>query len=205
MTVQLDAEQIDALSEIFNIGVGKAAAAMGALMRDEVLLSVPHVSIFTVSEAAQQLGAAGSTMYGVRQPFRGALNGDALLIFPGHKSLELVRTQAGSRAGSLLDSIDRTVTGAGARLLAHVNAQEAQSHGLVQQLQDLATQQAQQVRVACTEGFAVGFLPRVMSALSSRAVSIRTGVKSLVLRKRSTNSNPSINGILISITKRSGL
>ena len=62
MTVQLDAEQIDALSEIFNIGVGKAAAAMGSLMRDEVLLSVPHVSIFTVSEAAQQLGAAGSTM-----------------------------------------------------------------------------------------------------------------------------------------------
>ena len=34
------------------------------------------------------------------------------------ESLELVRTQAGSRAGSLLDSIDRTVTGAGARLLA---------------------------------------------------------------------------------------
>ena len=83
MTVQLDAEQIDALSEIFNIGVGKAAAAMGALMHDEVLLSVPHVSIFTVSEAAQQLGAAGSTMYGVRQPFRGTFNGDALLIFPG--------------------------------------------------------------------------------------------------------------------------
>ena len=55
------------------------------------------------------------------------------------------------------------LTAAGARLLAHLNAQEAQSAGLVQQLQDLATQQAQQVRVACTEGFAVGFLPRVMT------------------------------------------
>jgi DNA-binding transcriptional LysR family regulator len=55
------------------------------------------------------------------------------------------------------------LTAAGARLLAHVNAQEAQSSGLVQQLQDLATQQAQQVRVACTEGFAVGFLPRVIA------------------------------------------
>ena len=31
MPIQLDAEQIDALSEIFNIGVGKAAAAMGSL------------------------------------------------------------------------------------------------------------------------------------------------------------------------------
>ena len=34
------------------------------------------------------------------------------------ESLELTQTQAGSRAGSLLDAVDRTVTGAGARLLA---------------------------------------------------------------------------------------
>lgn len=95
MPIQLDAEQIDALSEIFNIGVGKAAAAMGSLLHDEVLLSVPHVSVFTVSEAAQQLGTQGHPMYGVRQPFRGALNGDALLIFPGHRSLEIVRIVAG--------------------------------------------------------------------------------------------------------------
>ncbi len=34
------------------------------------------------------------------------------------ESLELTRTQAGERKGSLLDAVDRTVTGAGARLLA---------------------------------------------------------------------------------------
>jgi len=34
------------------------------------------------------------------------------------ESLELTRTQSGERKGSLLDAIDRTVTGAGARLLA---------------------------------------------------------------------------------------
>ena len=108
MTANLDAEQIDALSEIFNIGVGKAAAAMGDLMHDEVLLSVPHVSIFTVSEAAQQLGTAGSTMYGVRQPFRGVFNGDALLIFPGDKSLEIVRIVAGqSLPGEDLSAIEQ--------------------------------------------------------------------------------------------------
>lgn len=108
MTAKLDAEQIDALSEIFNIGVGKAAAAMGKLMHDEVLLSVPHVSIFTVSEAAQQLGTAGSTMYGVRQPFRGVFSGDALLIFPGDKSLEIVRIVAGqSVPGEDLSAIEQ--------------------------------------------------------------------------------------------------
>jgi DNA mismatch repair protein MutS len=34
------------------------------------------------------------------------------------ESLEIVTTSSGSRAGSLLDAVDRTVTGAGARLLA---------------------------------------------------------------------------------------
>ena len=95
----LDNEQLDALSEVFNIGVGKAAAALSTLIRDEVLLAVPHVSVVTVNEAVQQLGATGlSEMYGVRQPFAGALNGDALLIFPSEQSLDLVRIVAGSSA-----------------------------------------------------------------------------------------------------------
>lgn len=44
--------------------------------------------------------------------------GDVMDIDPAtRRSLELTRTQSGERRGSLLDCIDRTVTGAGARLL----------------------------------------------------------------------------------------
>ncbi|MCA3255759.1 MAG: DNA mismatch repair protein MutS [Alphaproteobacteria bacterium] len=44
--------------------------------------------------------------------------GDAMLIDAATRaSLELCKSAAGTRAGSLLDAIDRTVTGAGARLL----------------------------------------------------------------------------------------
>lgn len=108
MAMQLDAEQIDALSEIFNIGVGKAAAVMSQLIHDEVLLSVPRVSILTVNEAAQQLSAADVSMYAVRQPFRGVFKGDALLIFPGNKSLEIVRIVADQHMpGEALDAIEQ--------------------------------------------------------------------------------------------------
>ena len=93
--MKLDDDQLDALSEIFNIGVGKAAAAMSGLVGDEVLLSVPHVSLLTVSEAAQELNAANPRLYAVRQPFDGVFKGDALLIFPSEKSLEIVRIVAG--------------------------------------------------------------------------------------------------------------
>lgn len=94
--MQLDTDQTDALTEVFNIGMGQAAAALSSLIQGEVLLSVPQAQVLTVSEAAHQLNASDSPLYGVRQPFRGAFHGDALLIFPGHKSLELVRIVAGS-------------------------------------------------------------------------------------------------------------
>ena len=49
---------------------------------------------------------------------RQMLSGDVMEIDPStRRNLELVRTLSGERKGSLLDSIDRTVTGAGARLL----------------------------------------------------------------------------------------
>lgn len=106
--VKLDADQLDALSEVFNIGVGKAAAAMSGLVGDEVLLSVPHVSLLTVSEAAQELNAANPRLYAVRQPFDGHFKGDALLIFPSEKSLEIVRIVAGqSVPDSELSSLER--------------------------------------------------------------------------------------------------
>src|SRR5205085_11671249 len=54
----------------------------------------------------------------LRPPER-RLAGDRMEIDPAtRESLELVRSSSGDRAGSLLAAIDRTITGAGARLLA---------------------------------------------------------------------------------------
>jgi DNA mismatch repair protein MutS len=51
-------------------------------------------------------------------PLRRAVSDHMMIDAATRESLELVRSSAGARAGSLLDSVDRTVTGAGARLLA---------------------------------------------------------------------------------------
>ena len=51
-------------------------------------------------------------------PMRRQSSDHMLIDAATRDSLELVRAQGGQRAGSLLDSVDRTVTGAGARLLA---------------------------------------------------------------------------------------
>jgi DNA mismatch repair protein MutS len=54
----------------------------------------------------------------LQPPRRRAVNDHMMIDAATRESLEITQTQTGTRKGSLLDSIDRTVTGAGARLLA---------------------------------------------------------------------------------------
>ena len=62
--------------------------------------------------------AGKGTLPFLQPPVRSAVQDHMMIDAATRESLELTRTTSGSRAGSLLDVIDRTVTGAGARLLA---------------------------------------------------------------------------------------
>lgn len=93
--LKLTSLQTDLLCELFNIGIGRAAAAMSEMLQDEVLLSVPQVHFITVSEVTDHLGKHSRSMYCIRQPFSGAFCGNALLIFPEEKSLEMVKVLIG--------------------------------------------------------------------------------------------------------------
>jgi chemotaxis protein CheC len=94
--LKLTSLQTDLLCELFNIGIGRAAAAMSEMLQDEVLLSVPEVHFITVSEVTDHLGKRSRSMYCIRQPFNGTFSGNALLIFPEEKSLEMVKVLIGN-------------------------------------------------------------------------------------------------------------
>ena len=88
--------QLDALTELVNLGVSNAALSLREMVREEVVLSVPQVSLITRSEALARLGEREvKRLVGVHQDFEGDLKGRALLIFPEAKSLELVRAVVG--------------------------------------------------------------------------------------------------------------
>ena len=94
--VQLSAIENDALVEIFNIGVGRAAAAMSSIVKEEVIMSVPAISFETRMHAALMLGDNQSQrICGIRQHYAGAFNTEAILMFPEEKSLEIVRLMVG--------------------------------------------------------------------------------------------------------------
>jgi chemotaxis protein CheC len=88
--------ELDALTELVNLGVSNAALSLREMVREEVVLSVPKVSIVTREETMQILREQGATrLVGVHQDFEGDINGRALLIFPETKSIELVRAVVG--------------------------------------------------------------------------------------------------------------
>ncbi|UGQ45164.1 chemotaxis protein CheC [Massilia endophytica] len=97
--VELSELEHDALVEIFNIGVGQAAAAMSSIVSEPVTMSVPSISFLSRADAAQLLSGVrrggGDRICGVSQHFDGAFHTEAILMFPEDKSLEIVRLMVG--------------------------------------------------------------------------------------------------------------
>lgn len=88
--------ELDALTELVNLGVSQAATSLAVMVKEEVVLSVPSVVLVDRDEAIRILGAReASKLVAVHQVFEGEITGRALLIFPEAKSLELVRAVVG--------------------------------------------------------------------------------------------------------------
>jgi chemotaxis protein CheC len=84
--------ELDALTEVVNMGVSRAANSLRDLVGEQVLLTIPALAILTRAEAAALISRrSGNQLIAVRQAFQGEFAGSALLIFPETNSLELIR------------------------------------------------------------------------------------------------------------------
>lgn len=94
--ITLDELERDALTELVNIGVSRAAASLRKMVNKQIILSVPSVEIVTRKSAASLIGQRESeTLIAVQQQFEGPFSGRALLIFPESNGLSLVRAIVG--------------------------------------------------------------------------------------------------------------
>lgn len=88
----------DAVAELSNIAMARAATGLRQMVGHEVLLSVPSVEILTHQDAIGRIAKAQNPkLVAIRQDFSGVLSGRALLIFPEAGSLELVRLVVGKQ------------------------------------------------------------------------------------------------------------
>ncbi|MEG3640632.1 chemotaxis protein CheC [Magnetococcus sp. PR-3] len=88
--VDLDALKRDALGEAFNIGVGRAAASLSALLGEEIEISIPQLNIQAKRPAIDRLASElGPSACSIKQRFNRLqgehvqLQGHAMLFFPG--------------------------------------------------------------------------------------------------------------------------
>lgn len=95
-SVALGELERDALTEIVNIGVSRAASSLRKMIGDQVTLSVPSIDVVSQRRAARLISEREvAELVAVRQDFSGPFSGRALLIFPESNSLELVRAVTG--------------------------------------------------------------------------------------------------------------
>jgi chemotaxis protein CheC len=86
----------DALAEIANMGVSRAAASLRRMIGEQVFLSVPAVNIVSRRVASRMVEKGHlPKLVAVQQSFEGPFSGRALLIFPEAQSRELVRSIVG--------------------------------------------------------------------------------------------------------------
>lgn len=79
--MELTAGQKDALTELINIGFGRAGASLSRLTGHRVQLAVPQVMMCPVGELARTLRPyIDGEIASVHQVFSGPVNGDALLV-----------------------------------------------------------------------------------------------------------------------------
>lgn len=88
--------QLDALKEIVNTGVGKAAAALNDMLAAHIELEVPAVTLFRLEDLSAELqGAAEREIACVQLDFHGSFTGTAALVFPPASAAQLVATLIG--------------------------------------------------------------------------------------------------------------
>ncbi|MBP7692593.1 MAG: chemotaxis protein CheC [Anaerolineales bacterium] len=87
----LNVSQLDAVTEVVNIGFSRAAAALSSLVGQRIVLAAPRVEFYTLDEFLARLPI---TILGeattVHQIFQGALSGNALLLLDNASASVLV-------------------------------------------------------------------------------------------------------------------
>lgn len=89
--MQLSESHKDILTELFNIGVGKACSSLNSIVGSHVELTVPAISVFKRSELGVHLSDyADVQISSVGQKFNGPFSGTALMLLESNNASKLI-------------------------------------------------------------------------------------------------------------------
>jgi chemotaxis protein CheC len=99
--MRLTPDQVDALKEMVNIGVGHAAGVLNAMLNSRVQLQVPVVEMMSYEELQSKIQKMSrGNLSSVRLGFKGPFSGNASIVFPAEGAVKLVSILTGIEADS---------------------------------------------------------------------------------------------------------
>ncbi|PLX79967.1 MAG: chemotaxis protein CheC [Desulfuromonas sp.] len=94
-------QQFDALKEIVNIGVGRAAASLNEMLDAHIDLQVPSICFFNLDDASKVPEYLKvERLSCVQMGFQGTFTGSAALVFPPESAAKLVTAMTGEQPGA---------------------------------------------------------------------------------------------------------
>ena len=100
--MNLTEDQLDALKELVNIGVGQAAGMLNEMIAFRIRLQVPMIKLLSPMELQQELKTrvAQESLAAVQLDFSGSFSGSTQLLFPTESAATLVAVLTGEEPGS---------------------------------------------------------------------------------------------------------
>ncbi|HFE38759.1 MAG TPA: hypothetical protein ENK06_10150 [Gammaproteobacteria bacterium] len=92
---QISPLEKDLLTELFNLGIGRAASSLSRMVHQEILLSVPDVR-FAKSCALAELLKESGAIISIAQTIHGPFDAKAILLFEQRGGLEVVKQILGA-------------------------------------------------------------------------------------------------------------
>lgn len=97
----LNAAQLDALREVANIGAGHAATALSQMTEQQIMISVPELTIAALDAVPNQISAPEEPVAAVLMRMEGDLTGLTLLVFPQPIALRVASLMMRRRVTSM--------------------------------------------------------------------------------------------------------
>ncbi|MFZ2956588.1 MAG: chemotaxis protein CheC [Candidatus Ozemobacteraceae bacterium] len=88
--INLRRDQLDALSEVGNIGSGNAATALAQFLNRKIDMAVPHAKILPLGDIPGLVGGPEERVMGIYLRVMGKISGRFLLLIPEKTTIKLV-------------------------------------------------------------------------------------------------------------------
>lgn len=90
--MKFNEDELDALAEVFNIGVGRAANALSEITGSQINLSVPNIQICDTDKVNELFETDELSLdFMIQQGFEGKLSGQGILTFLNGDAVQLAR------------------------------------------------------------------------------------------------------------------